>query len=315
MKRTYVFTLPALVLCFILTSNRAEAASAPPHIFYSDLQSGPASGGQNNQGVFVTIVGTGFGATQGNSQVMLAGTPAAAYPYWSSTRIVFQVSANSRSGNISVTVGGSKSNGIRFNLRNGNIYFVSPNGTDTGNGSFSAPWQTLTHTRDMLRAGDTVYLMDGLQQTGLDSNNASLSLATSSSGGNGPIALVAYPGANATIGSAGGSTYGIYAAKSSNWVISGLHILGANEAVHLASSGSWRIVGNDMSCPNASSVGGCLDGVSSGNAKVYGNTIHDSGMAGAALAQYDALVFTDSNGLDIGWNEVARTNACDAIHV
>src|SRR6476646_6620746 len=38
-------------------------------IFYSDLTSGPNSGGENDKGAYVTIWGNGFGASQGGSTV------------------------------------------------------------------------------------------------------------------------------------------------------------------------------------------------------------------------------------------------------
>ena len=310
MKRMHVLTL--LMVAFVSIFSAAGTTSTPL-IFYSDLQSGPNSGGQNNQGLFVTLYGVGFGSAQGSSKVTIGGGAAANYPLWSDSKIVFQLGANAATGNIVVHANSAKSNGVRFVVRTGNIYFVSPNGNDSANGSYGSPWQTLTHARTVVVRGDTVYLMDGTQQTGLDSNNASLAISEKGTSGN-PIALVAYPGANVTLGSATGGNYGIYAAKSSFWVIAGVHLLGSVEALHLANSQSWRIVGNDITCPNASSAGGCLDGTSSGSVKVYGNTIHDSGLAGTALPQYDSVVFTDSNGLEIGWNEIARTNACNAVH-
>jgi len=40
-----------------------------PVLFYSDLESGPNTGGENNHGAFVTVYGDGFGNTQGGSTV------------------------------------------------------------------------------------------------------------------------------------------------------------------------------------------------------------------------------------------------------
>lgn len=311
MKRTYVVALFAVISFGFFPA--AGSAAVTPDIFYSDLQSGPSSGGQNGQGVFVTICGVGFGSSQGTSRVTIGGVPAVGYLLWSDTKIAFQVGANAVTGGIVVQVNGVNSNAVQFTVGSGNIYFVSPNGSDQGAGSFSDPWQTVSHALNRLVSGDTVYLMDGVQQDGIDSNNAALSLTLAAASGS-RIAIVAYPGASATIGSLNGGNYGIYASNAARWVIAGLQIRGSQEALHLKGSGGWRIVGDDISCPNASSAGGCVDGTSSGNAKLYGNNIHDSGVQGAALGNYDSVVFTDSNTLDIGWNEVARTNACNAIH-
>jgi len=48
-------------------------AQSPPRIFFSDLESGPNTGGQNNKGVWVTIWGKGFGAERGRSTVTIGG--------------------------------------------------------------------------------------------------------------------------------------------------------------------------------------------------------------------------------------------------
>ena len=49
------------VLSLLLSAVCMCAQIAPPRIFFSDLESGPSTGGQNNNGVWVTIWGKGFG--------------------------------------------------------------------------------------------------------------------------------------------------------------------------------------------------------------------------------------------------------------
>src|SRR5437899_6680766 len=78
-----------------------------PRIFFSDLESGPNNGGQNNKGVFVTIWGKGFGAKRGNSRVTVGGGPADNYPIWTDEKITFQLGATARTGNIVVNVSGA----------------------------------------------------------------------------------------------------------------------------------------------------------------------------------------------------------------
>ena len=67
-----VLFLLAMVFC---PASAYSQSAAPPSIFFTDLQSGPNTGGQNNNGVFVTIFGTGFGATQGSSTVTIFVDP------------------------------------------------------------------------------------------------------------------------------------------------------------------------------------------------------------------------------------------------
>jgi Bacterial Ig-like domain (group 2)/IPT/TIG domain/Beta-propeller repeat/Kelch motif/Galactose oxidase, central domain len=72
----------------------------------------PASGSVNTP---VTISGTAFGTTQGNSTVTFNGAPATVSS-WSPTGIVATVPSSATSGNVIVTVSGTNSNGALFNI-------------------------------------------------------------------------------------------------------------------------------------------------------------------------------------------------------
>ncbi len=61
----------------------------------------------------ITIAGTNFGATRGNSTVTVGGAPSYVVS-WSNTAISIQVPSNATTGNIVVTVGGAASNGVAF---------------------------------------------------------------------------------------------------------------------------------------------------------------------------------------------------------
>lgn len=74
----------------------------------------PNSGKPGDQ---VTIGGTGFGAAQGASTVMFAGTLAQVVS-WSDTSIVVLVPNITSTGNVIVTVGGNASNGVQFTVIN-----------------------------------------------------------------------------------------------------------------------------------------------------------------------------------------------------
>src|SRR5215469_6485731 len=75
-------------------------AQAAPHIFFSDLESGPNSGGQNEKGAFVTIYGHGFGNERGSSTVTVGGGPVDNYPVWTDTKVTLQLGPVARSGEI-----------------------------------------------------------------------------------------------------------------------------------------------------------------------------------------------------------------------
>lgn len=303
--------LSALLVTICLCSF--TFASTAPHIFYTDLQSGPSTGGQNNRGVFVTLYGTNFGASQGTSSVTFGGHGAASYISWSNQKIVVQPGSSSITGNIVVHVGSAGSNGIKFTVRSAHIYFVSTGGSDSAAGFYSSRWRTVTRAAQSVVPGDTVYVMNGVQQTVADGNGAALSVQNKQATSALPIAMLAYPGAVVKIGSSG-TNYGIYVSNAPNMIFAGLAIQGASEAIRMSKASGTQIISDNISCPTTTVAGACLDSGNSTSVKVYGNTIHDSGAPGTAQAQFDAVHFTSGSGAQIGWNEIARTNGCRAVH-
>ncbi|MCU1255395.1 MAG: putative Ig protein, partial [Candidatus Angelobacter sp.] len=153
------------------------AQAAPPRIFFSDLESGANSGGQNNNGVWVTIWGEGFGATQGSASVTVGSGAVASYPLWSDGKIIFQLGAGAKSGSIIVNMPGiGSSNGLPFTVRAGNIFFVATTGNDANTGTFASPWKTIVKAKNTIAAGDTAYIGDGVAQTSEDTFTAYLSM-------------------------------------------------------------------------------------------------------------------------------------------
>src|SRR5262245_46169074 len=108
-SRAHTLFLSALIfLTAFLTSGIAQPQSQP-RIFFSDLESGPNTGGQDNKGAFVTIWGKGFGANRANSLVTVGGGAVDSYPVWSDEKITFQLGPRARTGNIVAALGGSAS--------------------------------------------------------------------------------------------------------------------------------------------------------------------------------------------------------------
>src|ERR1700727_776322 len=135
------FFSPLLFLLLVLPSG-LSAQTAPPRIFFSDLESGPNVGGKSNNGAWVAIWGKGFGAERGASTVTVGGGAAVAYPVWTDSQIIFQLGPAAKTGNIVVNVrgkDGAASNGVPFTVRAGKIYFVAVNGSDHRRGTFDAP--------------------------------------------------------------------------------------------------------------------------------------------------------------------------------
>lgn len=304
-----------------LLLSAAPSWGAAPRIFFTDLTSGPKSGGQNNAGAFVTIYGRNFGATRGSSAVTIGGGPAASYPLWSDVKIAIQLGAAAVTGSIVVTTPAGPSNGTPFTVRAGNIYFVAAGGSDSHSGKYNSPWLTLMHARDTMQPGDVTYAMDGVAQTTDDGSGWNTALLLSSGGtAAAPMALVVYPQATATIGSTTGPPTGVRSAPRGGsfpnyWVFAGFTLRGQGAAMALWGSTGWRVVANDFSCPYGDGAGACMDTVESSSLAFYGNTVHDTGSAGASALYHGVYFGTDSNHLDIGWNTIAGVHGCRGIQV
>lgn len=320
-----------LVLLPVVLGQTALAPSPAPRILYADLESGPNSGGENNGGAYVTVYGKNFGATRGTSSVAIGGGQAAGYSIWTDTKITFQLGKAAASGNIAVTTPGGASNGIPFAVRPGKIYFVATNGKDSNNGSYGSPWRSLPHAVQTIAAGDIIYAQSGVSQTTDDGQGwdaAMLLRAQWCSASGYPRALLAYPGATVTIGNPNGSSpaSGLRTtdfsadggACAGNWVFGGLQFRGVGPVGLNGPSSNWRMVGNDISCPNADGSGGggaCFETTLASNVKFYGNNVHDAGTANASALFQGVYFSTDSNHIDMGWNTVANVKGCRGVQI
>jgi hypothetical protein len=309
----------------------AQVAVAPPvgapALFFSDLTSGPATGNSDptyttGGGVYVTLYGNFFGATQGTSTVTLNGTPCLKVVSWGTPwlwyqKIVVQLTSTCTSGNLTVTTALGTSNSLPFVVNSsGNIYFVSGTGNDSANGSFTAPWKTIGHAASSMSAGDTTYARSGSDDTTDDGSGWSTSLLINTSGtASASISLVAYPGTTVTIGSNSVSN-AIRTGRTvptNYWNIAGFTLRGGSAVNALWGSNYWRWVGNDMSCPNGNGAGGCYTPIESTFQYTYGNNIHNTGISGASAEYHAVYLATDSNNEDFGWNEIGFVNGGRAL--
>lgn len=126
----------------------------PPSITSLSPTSGPA-------GTSVTITGTNFGASQGDSTVTFNGT-AATPASWSSTGIVVPVPVGATTGNVIVTVSGLASNGAAFTVvPTPSITGLNPTSGPLGTSvtitgtNFGASQGTSTVTFNGINAGST----------------------------------------------------------------------------------------------------------------------------------------------------------------
>jgi hypothetical protein len=160
----------------VSSSTTTPPSSPGPSVFFTDVQSGPTSGGPNGLGVPISIFGKGFGATQGTSSYVSIGgvqLPPSDYMIWGQNNsangildmIVVQPDPSVKSGAVVVTVNGVSSNANNnFTINNSSsIYYVSTTGKDTNNCSEASPCATVSHvSQDIMKPGDTLLVMGGI---------------------------------------------------------------------------------------------------------------------------------------------------------
>src|SRR5207253_7650434 len=247
MIRIFVRGAVILILAVTVGGLAASAQTAPPRVLFTDLISGPNTGGENNNGTILTIYGRNFGVTQGTSTVTVGGGAVAAYLKWGGKSkaataaaqletISVAIGPSAKSGTVAVTTSLGVSNcedtldGCQFTVRSGNIRCVSTSGSDSNNGNFpSSCWATIPKARGSLFPGDIAYVENGVSQTAVDNYNAALAVTGNSCTSANPCSLVVYPGATATIGTTS-STYGMrtpaVGGVKDYWTLSGFNIVG-----------------------------------------------------------------------------------------
>lgn len=310
-------------------------SSAQPRLFFTDLESGPDTGGQDNLGAFVTIYGEGFGASRGNSTVTIGGAEVAKYVIWGQDNgiarnldmIVVQPGSTVTTGNIIVTVNGNASNPLPFTVRSGSIYFVipgAPNADDANPGTYAAPFKTLYRPRQVMQAGDIVYIKGGtfsaadpaypgwdailLFHPDTDPNGAA----------DRPIAYIGYPGDRPVLGAPAPMRRGIYMDQTmayyviANWEFT-------QHAGNLNVSGNGhRIVGN-FAHDGVAGEDYTVIGVAGNSAhlKVFGNLLRNNPNTGNDEVGVGFYLegFGTNQDIDFGWNQIQDQNGRRAIQV
>jgi Big-like domain-containing protein len=340
---------PILLLMLILVAGtgRIQAQTPPPQIFFTDLDSGPNSGGENVSGfsgAYVTLYGDFLGASQGGSAVTWNGLnclrvvgPSGSYTGWGSSHFWYQEivvqlgsACTPGAGSFVVTVNGAASNALPFTVRStGKIYAVSTSGNDSNAGSFAAPFGTVIHCKDVLTPGDTCYVENGVAANTVDNFDAALALQGSGTAGN-PIAIAAYPGATVTVGLSATNSeyYGLrvpYIGVTSSYVtIAGLQFTPTQQAMDAAGnpgppvtlSTNWRVIANLFSCPDANGQAGCFNSHELSYLQFLGNeaTGTSSSLNSPANKEQHAVYFSsDTNHVVAAWNEIHDNNSCRAI--
>lgn len=320
------------ILVFLLLCGVAHAAG--PVLFFTDITSGPKTGGQNNLGAFISIYGEGFGALRGSSTVMIGGAEVANYAIWGEDNavarkldmIVVQPGSAVASGNIVVTVNGKASNSLPFTVRAGSIYFVIPdaaNASDSNPGTYAEPFETPYRQAGELNAGDITYIKGGTFLTSdprypgwdcaicffLDNDPSGTAAA--------PVAWIGYPGDPPVLGAAAPMRRSIFLdGTMQHYVIANMRF--TNYGAPLELRGNYqRIIGN-YAYDGIYSNGGVI-GISGDSAhyEILGNYLRNNGEPGDKLngSGFYLQGFGTNEDIDFGWNQVQDQRGARAIQV
>jgi len=286
-----------LILFALLLCGLGVCHAAAPVCLYQDVLSGPASGGEGGNGIYLSIFGHNFGSTRGTSTVTVNGTPVAQYLVWGSNndvtgehdQIGVQIASGTTSGAITVTTAGGSCSNLSFTVRSGNIYFIGSAVDTSAPGScvtmrtansYASPWgltNYASHTEsnynpgtmrtpytyyNCLSPGDTLVFLNGVSYPYYDGRgwHASLSPDNASTTSSSFMTLMARPGATVQLGAEGWVQAGIRCTGSPTYTVyAGMTLVGSggNGGGLNANTGD-RIVGNTINCPDCSGPAGAL---------------------------------------------------------
>lgn len=326
--RIRIWSTSLLALVVLVGAGIAGAQALVPRIFFTDLTSGPNTGGENNNGTILTIYGKNFGATQGSSTVTIGGAPVAAYLQWGAAsigetglqKISVAIGKNVATGAVVVqTTTGMSNSDVTFTVRSGNIYCVATTGNDSNSGAFpNSCWKTIPQAAHSISPGDIAYVENGVSQLTEDTYSAYVSLMKAGTQSN-PLAIVVYPGATATVGN-GGVGYGFRLPAISGgpfnwWVIAGFNISAAYTGISVPYATGSRIIANDVTCNTTSATGNaaCLTADSASTTWLYGNNIHDVGYSGSTKTYHAVYWSVDTNHDQMAWNTIKNVLGCRGI--
>lgn len=310
------------LLSFLLLLVAAKSFAAGPVLYYVDITTGPNSGGYNNHGAVFCVYGKNFGSSRSTNTVTINGTEMADYVYWSNTRACGTV-GSATTGNVVVTTGGGASttwdgNPITFAVftpsgGQGDIFWAgdtsdiggSPGTPSDGNpGTLNQPKATTKACKNLVgsASGDICYVRGSVAaQTGQDTNGYNIHFTVAGSSSR-PNVLMAWPGdAKPVIGNGGldGVSRGMGAFNSGFqskwWTIVGFSIISIEAFRTTEWSQGWRLIGNELQCPDGDGSAGCLlaqtqyNGTS-GNPSltIYGNEVHNAGCGEGITGDLDS---------------------------
>jgi hypothetical protein len=335
------------------------AAAAPtsptaggPIVLYTDIASGPNSGGENNAGAYLSIFGKNFGTSLAAVHVFIGGVEVTNYRYLGPSlgrTDIEQISAQIGSlGNpalgkalpVKVVVSGVSSNTDQsFTVNPGRMLFVD---YKKGNDSTALPGD-MSHPYRHVQTPDTSQAAYGAMQPGdiivmragtwTDLGDGSyfvkfidnVGTAPTGASGTGPLTIMAYPTETVSISmthslGASGGISGVDARSfaGGKWVtLADLHIESGGDAgvvnVQIASD-HWRTVNNEITAATAtnSALAGGITGNGT-NAFWVGNHIHN--IAGASNQEMHGIYVDGDGSYEVAYNLIESVSGGNGFQI
>lgn len=344
MKRNLLLILS---LCMTVLFGAALAHGQAPKCLFSNIQYGPATGGEGGNGTYLIIYGHFFGSTP---TVTVNGVAPAQYivrgsgnsPGGNLDMIGIQVaSTTTGTGNIVVTTGSgscgvSTGNGsfpLPFTVTTGHhIYFIGSAVDNTAlscptalsTNSFASPWGMASTSGsrnpysyyNCIANGDTLVFLNGAVYPYSDGRGWSASMTIDKSGGTGTnfVNIMGRPGATVVIG--GQQLYGMRGTGAGGFThYSNLVAIGKSDD-GMGMNNNDVIIGNTIECPTCGGEAGALDGSSGGGQGqlILGNWITNVSLPGPSNKQYHDL-YMSGNNWEVGWNKISGGSAYNGIQI
>jgi trimeric autotransporter adhesin len=353
-----------LFLSCLLGAPLALAQQPPaPVLFFSDLTSGPATGNSDTTyassgGAYVTLYGnylSNFTSVKLNGASCLTVISQPATWMWYQ-RMVVMIGPTCTTGNFSITTAGGTWSGptvetsnqggtADFTVRSGHIWYVTVTGSIKNSGTFQSPFGDAVSdgistngagaraARNAMSDGDITYLENGYDDYTDDGQSwgavwtmrSPWCPTTESAAQTTPWAVVAYPGATATMGNiASGGDAGFVQADANicfgGYVIAELTLRGGDSVWEGGAGGTYyqyayRLVGNDDSSPNTGlgAETGMVNGADIVGFHELGDNLHNAATNDSPTQVgdlYHAWYFGDVHGGEFGWNTIAYVYGC-----
>lgn len=289
-------TLAVFIFMFL---GALPAFASAPVCMYQDVQSGPATGGEGGNGIYLDIYGLNFGTSQGSSTVTVNGTRVAQYVYWGADptgdrqQIGVQIaSGTTGTGNIVVTTPGGSCSNLTFTVRSGHIYYIGAGVDNSTPGScatmeaansYATPWELTNYASttesnynastmrtpytyySCMSPGDTLVFLNGVNYPYFDGRGWHAALTPDNAGTTSSsfMTIMARPGATATLGGEGGANDGIRNTGASTYTVySGLTLIGSggNSGSAFVPDAYDRFVGNTFMCPSCDGQSAAMTG-------------------------------------------------------